>query len=288
MKNTFHFLIAASLVLITLCSCTKLSPIETRITNVSQAIINGDAPALAAMVSYPIDCSYPLRNIEDSTQFVAYFDILFDDSIKNVLRHTQLADWSEFGWRGYSFSYGEYLWLDESSVRINYVSEREKELHERLVDDELSSLHPSLDGNWIPYSCYVDLEDSLLLRVDLTSVSEVTTEAVLVEDSKLDSYEESEEEEDLYDYDSYGHHARLVIYSLGADIREVPNKVVMGKLSIEGSGGFHFLRFKDEDGNIICILPSECILTIDQSDSGENQRRSIKQAYWSDWLGYSK
>ena len=79
MKNTFHFLIAASLVLITLCSCTKLSPIETRITNVSQAIINGDAPALAAMVSYPIDCSYPLRNIEDSTQFVAYFDILFDD-----------------------------------------------------------------------------------------------------------------------------------------------------------------------------------------------------------------
>ena len=109
-----------------------------------RAIVEGDKSGLAGMIQYPLFRPYPLQNIEDSAAMVAYFDILFDDSLRRVLGRTKVSDWERIGWRGFTFSHGEYLWFDEGVLNVNYDSERERAMIACLERWELESLHPSM------------------------------------------------------------------------------------------------------------------------------------------------
>lgn len=239
---------------------------EERIMKLKQAIVGRDSILLASMLEYPVQREYPLRNILDSAQMIAYFDILFDDSIRAVLSQTQIDDWSSFGWRGHSFSYGEYLWVNGDALCVNYYSERELMLRNELIQQEMSSLDASLAGTWQPYICMLDDDGELLFRID---------------------YIPTTTEDNLY---ASGKAFRLAIYSLKDDLRAIPQKVMMGHLSIEGSACFHYLSFDDEQGLRIDI--SE-----DHSDkdgfwrriamttpAGDKHEYSAMECYWLDFL----
>lgn len=105
----------------------------------------GNLEKLAQMVDYPLMRSYPLPLIRDSVDFVNYAGIIWDDSLKQVFRNLKIEDWSQYGWRGFSFANGVYLWVGETKISdINYDSKREQELKEKLFREDIAMLHPSL------------------------------------------------------------------------------------------------------------------------------------------------
>ena len=108
-----------------------------------------------------------MKDIENVEQMVDYFDILFDDSIKNLLQESSLSDWEKVGWRGYMFKDG-LLWVTDSGlISVNYESKKEKALREALLQKEKNSLsHYFIEDDWEPEGCYQDMNDSSVIRID--------------------------------------------------------------------------------------------------------------------------
>lgn len=129
----------------------------------------GNLQKLAQMVQYPLMRSYPLPLIRDSADFVNYAGIIWDDSLKQVFRNLRLEDWSLFGWHGFSFADGHYLWVGEKKISdITYDSKRELELKERLFKEDIAMLHPSLqEGIQETWLTIKDVKGTFYGRLDL-------------------------------------------------------------------------------------------------------------------------
>lgn len=129
----------------------------------------GNLEALASLFSYPIYRKYPILPINDSVDFVRYASVIWDDSLKQVLRNTKLEEWKQYGWRGYSFRNGNYFWVDGGKVfAINYFSAGEQNLWKQLVRNEITSLHPSLqEGIESPYLSFRTEKKEWYGRIDL-------------------------------------------------------------------------------------------------------------------------
>jgi len=76
--------------------------VDTNLKTIMQSIIDGDCEKLASVTKVPIYRPYPEKDIQDLHQLKESFHILFDDSIKSVLKNTAIGDWESMGWRGYS------------------------------------------------------------------------------------------------------------------------------------------------------------------------------------------
>lgn len=129
----------------------------------------GNLEKLAQMVDYPLMRSYPLPLIRDSADFVNYAGIIWDDSLKQVFRDLKIEDWSQYGWRGFSFANGVYLWVGETKISgINYDSKQEQELKEKLFREDIAMLHPSLQKGiretWLSIK---DVKGTFYGRLDL-------------------------------------------------------------------------------------------------------------------------
>lgn len=129
----------------------------------------GNLQKLAQMVQYPLMRRYPLPLIRDSADFVNYAGIIWDDSLKQVFRNLRLEDWSLFGWHGFSFADGHYLWVGETQISdITYYSKREKELKERLFREDVAMLHPSIrEGIQETWLNIKDVKGTFYGRLDL-------------------------------------------------------------------------------------------------------------------------
>lgn len=129
----------------------------------------GNLEKLSHYVSYPIWRPYPLPMIKDSSEFMKYANIIWDDSLKNVMKTLKPEDWSSCGWRGYTFKDGEYIWMDGDLItRINYDSKKELLLKEKLIEEEQRMLHPSLQNDiesmWISFK---EINDHFYGRIDV-------------------------------------------------------------------------------------------------------------------------
>lgn len=129
----------------------------------------GNLEKLAQMVDYPLMRSYPLPLIRDSADFVNYAGIIWDDSLKQVFRNLKIEDWSLYGWHGFSFADGVYLWVGETKISdINYDSKQEQELKEKLFREDIAMLHPSLQKGiretWLSIK---DVKGTFYGRLDL-------------------------------------------------------------------------------------------------------------------------
>ena len=67
--------------------------IRNNIKAIMKCIADGDAKGLAKLTTYPLKRNYPLKDIENEEQMIAYFDVLFDDSVKEVMRNASVSDW---------------------------------------------------------------------------------------------------------------------------------------------------------------------------------------------------
>ena len=134
---------------------------------ITQSIANGDAKTLASLTHYPLMRRYPLKNIENAQQMMAYFDIMFDDSIRNKLRHATINDWYEVGWRGCQFGNGMLWTTPDTLYAINYMSAKESRLLEELRTKEMNTLHTSMQSDgWTPYKCLQSISGDTVIRID--------------------------------------------------------------------------------------------------------------------------
>lgn len=232
------------------------------IKRLQDAILKGDAPAFAGMVSYPLARPYPLHDISDSVQMVKYFSTLIDDSLRHHVRKLSPAAWEPVGWRGWAMpGSGEYdtdLWFDGTVYDVPYVSRRERYLADSLRNVEMQTLPESMrSGGWQPAAC-LHAENGIVYRID-------------VHKSHTDTLE-----------------YRLSEYKLPLRPRTAPIRVFdKGYVDMEGSAGNKFYRFRNAKGMIAeyDAEPSDgsapSMIFINQ---GDTIQYGVLPSYWLDYL----
>lgn len=227
----------------------KNPEVVSALKRLTQCIVDGDARQLASLVChYPFSRLYPLKDIENKKQMIAYFGIMFDENIKNMLRRSSDKDWGNGGWRGYCFDNG-LIWASPDSLEaVNYMSAKEKALYERTVKKDIASIHPSLRNKDLrPICCYQDQSDDAILRID--------------------------EVNEKY---------RLTLYHQGTSLSSVPDVCVYGTMEIQGSMAVRLFTFKykqttyefDDEGEKLIISVS----------GEEKERHNLKKCYWLDFV----
>lgn len=225
------------------------------------SIVHGEKEIFASIVSYPLERMYPLHDIQDSASMVSYFDTLVDDSLCTVLKNTRVSDWSEFGWRGYSFMNGEYLWWDGALTGVNYYSQAELKLRDALVQRELATLSPELtEGEWTVYECLIPSDSPYCaIRLDVLPM---------------------EDEEDQY---------RLAFYERGADLNAEPALVLTGSYNTEGSMGIQNFYFADSSGKVTAdfvysphTYTDEEGMELTLNEKGKETVINVRFGYWLD------
>lgn len=237
---------------------------DQRLLRIMLAVLNNDKSALASVVDYPLWRIYPLRDIEDSAQMVKYFDVIFDDSIKNVLRNMTVSSWDFHNYKGITFSNGEYLWATEGGMisGINYYSKREQALLDGLRKQEMSSLDKSLHGEWYPIMCLRDVNDGTVFRVD----------------GHYADYSEN-----------YGNEIRMAIYDEGKNLYNKPSRVLMGVYHIEGSDPSTYLYCSSHLDMVWLSLSFDDFvephgLRMKYYERGWEEERIVEHCYWLDLL----
>lgn len=116
------------------------------VTKFIKTVKSNDRTAIANLVAYPLHRKVPLPAINTPSQFLQYFDEVFDDELLKAISASSIKDdWEAVGWRGIMFNSGA-LWLNENGKisAINYETEKGRKERDRLVESEKSSLHSSL------------------------------------------------------------------------------------------------------------------------------------------------
>ena len=103
---------------------------------IMKCIADGDAKGLAKLTLYPLKRVYPLKDIENEEQMIAYFDVLFDDYVRKTMRNASVNDWHEYGWRGYLFKDGMLRTSPEWLYAVYYESAKEKSLYKKCPPKE--------------------------------------------------------------------------------------------------------------------------------------------------------
>lgn len=207
-----------------LCDCSgngaghnlpDLSHLPDYVARVSVSVYDNDSATFASMVQYPLARPYPLHDIADSAQMVAYYPVMVDDSLRSMATNAD-PDWEQYGWRGWALNDGE-VWVDEDGIYdIAYMSPAEKENYDRLVAREMMTLTPDMQNGYIPVACYRQSGGDTVYRIDRKQ-----------------------------DGESY----RLAVYNKGARRDTRPDRVLDGKRVVEGSEMNTRYEFADSKGS---------------------------------------
>ena len=198
-----------------------------------EAIANGDKEMFAEMVSYPLCRPYPLPNIENKQQMVRYFDTLFDQSFRERIAMLDSNSWDNIGWRGWMILDGE-IWNVDPRIVVNYSSPIEQRHAEYLRKKDMSRLHPSLRGNWEPYSCY---------RLDGKAFPGFEYSFARVDTSTDHNPENAPA-------------FRVAVYKKGTNASDIPALILFGERTLEGSMNIETLYFESDQYSIE-IVPKD-------------------------------
>lgn len=227
------------------------------IKNVFKAVDDNDASGFAREVAYPLRRPYPLKDIPDAAGMTAYYPVIVDDSLRNVILHSTPSDWQQFGWRGYSLHDGEYLWIDGSIYAINYVSAKEKSMIDSLTRVEVGSLPKELQKGWKPILTLLSAGNANLYRID-----------------------EAEQQHGTADY-------RLSIYHYAGNrdnLFKSPASILDGDMSVEGSACVVSYRFKDNRGNEYIIFPDDSYSGSPSVYLPDGSQEEVTKAYWHELI----
>ena len=225
------------------------------VNRVMKCIANGDARQFASLVVYPLSRTYPLKDIENEKQMIAYFDTMFDDSIRNIMRHATKDNWFNGGWRGYGFDNG-LIWVSPNSsskpvTSVNYMSAKERALLEKTIKEDVASLHRSLQKKGLrPIMCLQDSVNGSILRIDRMGKD--------------------------------GAPYRLVLYGKDKNLSGAPDVCVNGTLEIQGSMGVRNYTFKDRQTTY--EFDSYSYLLHISVAGEEKEQHELVTCYWSDLI----
>jgi hypothetical protein len=133
-------------------------------------IESDNATELSKLISYPLKRENPLPDIENPTDFISHYKLLFDSSFKNLLKQYNDSDIfnheDSYGLVGGNFS-GE-IWINEDGKisAINYSSKEEKTAKQILIDKIKNEMYPAV-SSWNE-NVLVARSEKLLIRVDRT------------------------------------------------------------------------------------------------------------------------
>ena len=214
-----------------------------------RSLADGDAPGFAALCTYPIVRPYPLKDIEDSVAMVDYFPILVDAPLRERMRNCKLAEWTNYGWRGWSIGDDRPVWFDEGVQFIDYQSPAESGLQKLLAREELKTLAPAYRDGWTPVMTLIQTDGRSVIRID-----------------------------------SKGKKYRMMAFDNTVDVSGKPSMFLFGSLREEGSAGSRIFEFVDSIGTKAEYSPDS-----EASDrvffSGPNDVRkemNVRQGYWRD------
>jgi ribosomal protein S20 len=195
------------------------STYQTFVRKFIKAVKSGDSKQIAPYFSYPLEREYPIPSIATAAEFQARFDELFDVALRNEIIHSNPAtDWSEVGWRGIMLNNGT-LWMDTDGkiIGVNYQTEVERKLKERLIREDKFQLVASLRLFKAP--CCVLETAKFRIRIDELA------------DGKY----------------------RYASWPLQKKMTEEPDLILKnGELVIEGTGGNHYYRYTNNGYTYLC------------------------------------
>lgn len=228
------------------------------VRTVAEAIENESPEKFAAAVSYPIERPYPLHNVNDSAEMVTYYKEMVDAPLKQAVKEQPDSAWKQEGWRGWTLDNGAYFWIDAGKIyEVTYLSVKENHMLDSLKHEEIASLNPSLQKDWIPVACVTDSISGAIFRID----SQDGTEPPVY---------------------------RLAGYTADADLSGEPSLILYGSLELEGSMGNRYYRFSDERGTTAEYAPDitdeeeKPIIEIDSN--GKAKKYMAKPSYWLDHI----
>lgn len=101
---------------------------------------------VAALISFPIGREYPIPTVKNKADFIKRYDQIFDTTLKNeIIKSNPAKDWTEMGYQGIMLGQGD-IWMDTTGkiITINYQSQAENDLKNKLIAGEKGKLHPSI------------------------------------------------------------------------------------------------------------------------------------------------
>lgn len=121
---------------------------------------------VAAFISFPLGREYPIPVVKNKGDFLKRYDQIFDAMLKKeIINSNPAKDWAEMGWRGIMLGQGD-IWMDTTGkiITINYQSQAEKDLKNKLITSEKGKLHPSIATFKVPV--YVLETSKFRIRID--------------------------------------------------------------------------------------------------------------------------
>lgn len=230
--------------------------IPVSVKSLVRAVKSGNAADFAELVSYPLERPYPLKDIASEEEMKAYYPILVDDSLRNVIVGSKADSWGEYGWRGWSVDGGEYLWIDDDIYAVTYVSKREQQMIDSLTNIEISSLPLNLRNGWKPIMALKSADKTNVYRIDMRT------------DGKQRG----------------GHHYRLSIYNDDGNLRKNPDQIYDGVIEIEGSANLVRYIFHDKNGVEYDILPESPSLGGPVMILPNDSTIELDKAYWHELI----
>lgn len=165
---------------------------------------------ISTKINFPLHRQYPIPPITNKEEFKSRFNEVFDDVLISRIIKSRIEQWSEMGWRGIMLDDG-VLWMANSDgviTSVNYQSEYETELIERLIAKDRENLHASLQTFESP-------------------VYKITTKSKLIRIDELTNYK--------YRYSSW---------KIGEKESSAPETILNnGEWEFLGSGGNHVITF---------------------------------------------
>lgn len=223
--------------------------------NIVDAIYNDDPSLFAAQVAYPLQRPYPLKDINSQSEMEAYYHIMVDDSLRNVILSSRPEEWHEYGWRGWSLHDGEYFWTADSLYAVNYISKREHELIDSLLTAERNSLPRQFKEGWTPVITFRSEEKRKIYRIDQLTASAGKYNSVY----RLSIFDCDENSPDV--------HSGL-------------EEIMEGTDKIEGSAGTVSYIFTDNKGRDYVIFPEEPSSGTPALLEPDGSRIDLEKAYW--------
>ncbi|KQW96290.1 hypothetical protein [Flavobacterium sp. Root420] len=121
---------------------------------------------VATFISFPLGREYPIPAVKNKADFIKRYDQIFDATLKKeIINSNPAKDWSEMGWRGIMLGQGD-IWIDTTGkiITINYQSQVEKDLKNKLISSEKVKLHSSIATFKAPV--YVLETSKFRIRID--------------------------------------------------------------------------------------------------------------------------
>lgn len=236
--------------------------VSAPIKKIVRAVADNDSAQFASLVSYPLPRPYPLHDIVNEGEMQEYYHILVDDSLRNVITRNGPENWDHTGWKGWSLDEGNgsVVWIDSLLYDVPYVSDAERQMLNDARKRDMESIEEGFRAGWEPVAA-LKATDGHILRIDAREGLDNTAPG----------------------------NVRLLVYAPDSDLSGIPEKVMTGSLSTEGSAMSPIYGFTDSTGNsaIWEADPSDMeeAAVVFTTSAGTSIRIPASKIYWLDLIG---